>query len=255
MLEIVPAELLEEENLENTEAEEKDTPSESQSEQTEEQEEGSQPHEEESKDESKETAEDNTPFHKRWKKREEKLRMEYEDRFNTLQAELESLKSPKTEEKEGSVNIPSWFIGDEEAYKDYVSDREALKKEAIEAFREQERMEKEAKKKELETYESNYDDQILAIETATGRDLTDSDKNKLYNFIVNELSEDERPLKADGSYNLHAAYRMFRSQYPAEETTNQKKKLADMTIDGNPSSNDGEEKVWAVGDFTRNWRN
>lgn len=255
MFQAIPAELLEEENLENKEAEEKETPSESQPEQTKEQEEGSQPQEEEPKGESEETAEDNTPFHKRWKKREEKLRMEYEERFNSLQSELESLKAPKPSQSEESVNVPDWFVGDDVAYKSFLADREALKREAVEAFREQERQEKEEKKQELETYEKNYDDQLLSIEESIGRDISDSDKNKLYNFIVKELSEDERPLRADGSYNLHAAYRMFKSQYPEGEVSDEKKKLSDKTIEGKPPVvEDGYEKIWTPADFRQSWK-
>jgi len=207
----------------------------------------------EPKDESEEE-DDKTPFHKRWKKREEKLNSEWQTRFDAMQAELDGLKTnrsetPKKDDTE-TIDVPSWFLGDEEAYKSYLQDRKAERDELIKAVRESEKAEKEARKQELAEYESNYDNQLLSIEEGLKRDLSDNEKNRLLNFVVNELTEDERPLMSDGLYNLKAAYRMFVTQYPDTDVSKERKSVASKTVDGGSGEvNSSEPKVWSSKDF------
>ena len=257
---LVPADALpedffdEEEKPVNSEEQEEKNPADSQSEEEREKEKPSQQgdntgEESESKDSSNDDDE-NTPFHKRWKKREEKLNSEWQSRFEAMQARIDEMESRKSETTAATEElvIPSWFLGDEDAYKEYLAQEEMKQEKIIQSVLERERQQKEAYKRELDEYEKNYDDQLLQIEESIGKDFSDSDKNKLLNYIVNELDEDERPLMSNGLYNLKSAYKMFRSQYPENPVSDAKKKISDKTSTITPGVTI-EEKVYSSRDF------
>lgn len=214
------------------------------------------PKEDQEKDESKESeekhdgSEDNTPFHKRWKKREERLRAEYDSKLQDLEERLSKKDTNPKEDDQEDIKIPSWFIGDEDAYRDYLSEKKSEREKLFEEFELRKEQEKDEKERQVKEYENNYDEQIENLEESLGKDLSESERNKLFNFIVNELDEDERPLMSNGLYNIRAAYRMFNAQ-SSNEGNVAKKSASSKTMEGKNPLSESEEKIWTASDFRK----
>lgn len=214
---------------------EKETPSESQPEKE---------HEEvipepEKKEEAPEIKEEDTPFHKRWEKREEKLNTEWEEKFESYKRSLESTIEEKT--RKDDTTIPDWFselYGDNqiawEKYEKHEQERaEAIKRQVIE---EQE----QARKKEAEEstkWERWVDDEVKKL---SDEGLT-FDKNELIKTVI-----DYRPTDDKGNYDLRKAYDILEMKKAKDtvadkEKSDARKAIADTTTKttrGEPAKKD-----------------
>lgn len=158
--------------------------------------------------------EENTPYHKRWKQREAKLREEYE-------AEMERLKSELTSKSEPSAFAKDLYGDNEEGKKNLEDFKRQLvaeaKAEALMAVK-QEKLQYENAVKRSEAW---IDSQLEAL-TAEGKSY---DKNKLLKIV-----SDNQLLDAEGNWNIRAAHKIYEAENrPDTEKSQARKQLADTT--------------------------
>jgi len=169
--------------------------------------------------------EENTPYHKRWKQREAKLREEYETEMERLKSELSSKSEPSAfakdlygDNEDGKKNLDDWK-------KQIVSEAKA---EALLAVK-QEKLQYENAVKRSEAW---IDSQLEAL-TAEGRTY---DKNKLLKIV-----SDNQLLDAEGNWNIRAAYKIYEGENrPDTAKAQARKQLADTTTA--PSKGDTSKK-------------
>lgn len=158
--------------------------------------------------------EENTPYHKRWKQREAKLREEYETEMERIKAELTSKSEP-------SAFARDLYGDDDERKKNLEDFKKQLvaeaKAEALMAVK-QEKLQYENAVKRSEAW---IDSQLEAL-TAEGKSY---DKNKLLKIV-----SDNQLLDAEGNWNIRAAHKIYEAENrPDTEKSHARKQLADTT--------------------------
>lgn len=158
--------------------------------------------------------EENTPFHKRWKQREAKLREEYESQIRAIREEAQKgQKSP---------DFAKDIYGDNE---------EGLKK--VLAFEEQilQKAEQRALDRLLSQQREEQAKVHAAEEWLTGeldvlrKEGKQFDQNKLLKIVV-----DEKLVDTDGNWNLRAAFKLYEAESrPNAAKSVARKQLADST--------------------------
>jgi len=185
------------------------------------------------------TQEEDEPFHKRWKVREEKLKAELEQDFL---AKLEAQKQEfehKFAHKSDTPAIPEWFselYGENEvAWQKYQqhsqAEREQIKREIIE----EQRQEYVRQQEEIQKWDKWVDNEVVTLEEKIGTKLSKSDRNELIKTIL-----DFKPTDANNHYDFDAGYRIMQlnrlqTQAAQDDKKQARKELADTTIKGNSS--------------------
>jgi hypothetical protein len=180
------------------------------------------------------TQEEDEPFHRRWKVREEKLKNELEEKF---QSDLENYKR-EVEQKlpQGKQTAPQFLtdmVGENEQVAKNFSQYEQQLKESVkrEIFEEQERARVAAQKDE-QKWNSWIDSEVekLADEGHT------FDRNELLKTVL-----DYRPTDENNNYDFKAALKILQLQKPVVDNSKKtaaRKAIADTTV----SSPQGESE-------------
>ena len=158
--------------------------------------------------------EENTPYHKRWKQREAKLREEYETEMERLKSELTSKSESSAfakdlygDNEDGKKNLDEWK-------RQIVSEAKA---EALMAVK-QEKLQYDNAVKRSEAW---IDSQLEAL-TAEGKSY---DKNKLLKIV-----SENQLLDAEGNWNIRAAHKIYEAETrPDTAKSEARKQLADTT--------------------------
>lgn len=170
-------------------------------------------------EEKSEPEEKIVPLHK-----DERFR-EVLDENKRMKEQLNELSEFKTKVEpllERKTEIPSWFGGDEDQYRDFLADRETLKKEAkSEALKEFEER-NSSQSKAIAEANQYLEDSIKELESEGNK----VDRNKLLKVVMeNEL------IDSKGRWNYKAGFKLIQALEPAKDNTalNEKKKLAAST--------------------------
>ena len=221
---------------ENTNEDEKETPSQ--------QGDDSEDDSEEDDDAEKETDDNtvvedkDTPFHKRWAKREEKIREDYDKKIADLENRFKPQATPPAE-----VTLPSWWTtlaGDDDvskqAFEQYRAEdsqrRTEIKKELIEEQKNAEKQEKE----ESDKMNQWVDDEI-------GK-LKDSGKKFNKNELI-KIAVDYQPTDSQGNISLEKAFDIYQMQKQSKvdsTQTNKKKVIASDSASNGPDKKPGMMK-------------
>lgn len=158
------------------------------------------------------------PFHED-PKIQEYVNRQVESRTSKIREEIEQSISTKFSPKE-ETNIPSWFGGDENAWKAYQADQsriiEEAKTRAIAEIEARTQKEQERVKQANEWFEQS----VKEIES-TGLKV---DKNKLLKTTL-----DYQLVDTQGRWNFKAAAEILKAQEPKVDTTDKKKLAASTT--------------------------
>lgn len=173
------------------------------------------------KEEEPEPKEKIVPLHKDERFREvleenKKMKEQLEDL-----SEFKSKVEPFIKEKE-TIEIPSWFGGDENSYKAYLADRDKelnqAEERAFKRFNEQ----KSTESKMISEANQYLDDQVREIEETEGNKI---DRNKLLKIVM-----DKELIDSKGRWNYKAGYEFLKlMEKPKETNLDEKKKLAAST--------------------------
>ena len=207
------------------------------------------PVKEEPKVEGDNTPEDE-PFHKRWKEREDKLKQEFESKFNerdeSYRRELDELKAFKEETKAKlpeSNEVPDWFkelYGDNvSAYKKYAEHETALEEKRIERiFEKQQTLQKE-QAEQVTKWNQWMEGEVSKLGTKTGIDFMSMNdvlpSGQMGNLRRNELMQimlEYRPTDDKGNFNFDKGYEILENKKRLEidpAKSEARKKLADTT--------------------------
>jgi hypothetical protein len=206
---------------------EKETPAESQPEKEQEKEESVA--DDVLKDDPKEkiNTEENSPFHIRWQKREEKLKAEFEEKLEVYKKELEQTIEDKTKQEDS--NIPEWFTelyGDNQVAWSKYEQREKAREEEIEkrvltAYETKQQEQVDQSKK----WEKWVDDQVELLENE-GKKF---DRNELIKTVL-----DYRPTDEQGNFDLRKGYDIMEALKGKQDAVKtqaslERKKIADTT--------------------------
>lgn len=186
---------------------------------------------EETKDSDKKDA--NFADHPRWKEREDDWTKRFNDQERRHLDEIEKLRmefgqkggaGPKTE-KASPAEIPPWFGGDEEQWKQFLDWNQSLVSKAEENFRKSIAEKAEAEQKAIDEATKFFNDSVQSIEsdkTANPKGLK-VDRNKLLKFVLdNELVDTK------GRWNYRAGWIMMNGVHSASPDT-ERKKIAGAT--------------------------
>ena len=190
---------------------------------------------------------DNFADHPRWKERETDWTKRFNDQEERHTSELakiraEFLGSKGTDESKPAVpsnsptQVPSWFGGDEQQWKEFsewnnglISQAETRGKDA--AIKEIESKTK-AEQDAIKTATTYFNEQVTAIETdkTLNPKGTKVDRNKLMKFVLdNELVDTK------GRWNYRAGFQLMQGSAAASttKTVNEKKQIASATTSEN----------------------
>jgi hypothetical protein len=185
---------------------------------------------------------DGFQYHPAWKEREKK----WDSRFNEQEErhvnELQSLRTEFEEKLTSRItppesnlpeDIPAWFGGDESQWKQYKSYHQTMINNAKEAARNETLKEIEnrtsGEQKAIDDATKYFRSEVESLEETTGEKI---DRNKLLKFVLdNELVDTK------GRWNYKAGYRLMKAEVakPKTDALNEKKKLANGTVEGNKS--------------------
>lgn len=187
-------------------------------------------HDSETTEESKST---NFADHPRWKEREEG----WKERFNEQERRhaedmkqiMDKLEGKGSSPDETSSEIPSWFGGDEDQWKQYQADQKALIDQSRADWEKTQQEKTEAEQKAIQEATDYMNSEVQAIESdkALNPDGVKVDKNKLLKFTMdNELVDTK------GRWNYKAAFRLMQAgvKSATAETVREKKDIAGASI-------------------------
>lgn len=181
---------------------------------------------------------DNLDNHPRWKEREDDWTKRFNDQEVRHTQELEKLRTEFTGKFDGiktsaPQEIPSWFGGDEQAWKDFTNwNNQALAKAKEEARTEALKdinSKSEAEENAIKVATDYFTEQVGVIEfdktiNPKGEKV---DRNKLLKYTMDNDLVDSK-----GRWNYKAAFIMMRGQSTkANDTTDRKKLASDTTSD------------------------
>lgn len=177
--------------------------------------------------------------HPRWKEREYNWKTRFNEQEKRHQDELEALRNGSNQQKatpaapaaaDEDVEVPNWFNGDAQEYKEFLSWNQEQHRRILAAEREQQEKTQREEKERIETANKWFEGQVSAIEA--DKDLNPDgekvDVNKLLKFTMeNELVDTQ------GRWNYKAGYRMMRAQSAKgnQEGIAERKKIASATTD------------------------
>lgn len=183
----------------------------------------------------------NLADHPRWQEREN----DWKDRFNdqekrhtdeisALREEMESLKGNNNAAKgdDAPSEVPSWFGGDEQQWKEFVAWNESLAQKAQENAVKQVSSQQEAEQKAIQEATDYFNSEVSTIESdktlnPQGQKV---DKNKLLKSALdNELVDTK------GRWNYRAAWRLMQANVTnaKNDTIQEKKEIASATTSEN----------------------
>ena len=213
---------------------ETETPSESQPEKEQDKEEPNQGDTkvETEKPEDNTDKEEDTPFHIRWQKREEKLKADFEEKFEAYKREIGETIEEKIKPSDSS--IPDWFTelyGDNQVAWEKYEQREKAREEEIEqrvlkAYETKQKEQVEESKK----WEKWVDDQVAILETE-GKKF---DRNELIKTVI-----DFRPTDEQGNFDLRKGYDIMMALKGKQDETKTQASIARKTIADTTSKKTG----------------
>jgi hypothetical protein len=187
------------------------------------------------------TQEEEEPFHRRWKVREEKLKTELEEKFQRdlelTKQELEQRYAPKG--KQPAPQFLTDMVGDNEqvakSFNQY--ERDLIEKAKFEFSQEQERK-IQAQQQEEQKWNNWIDDQVESLKEE-GHQF---DRNELLKTVL-----DYRPTDQNNNYDFKAALKILQLQKPKESNKSvaAKKAIADTTTSGSQGESSPRDYVTA----------
>ena len=199
------------------------------------------------KTEDKKGGEDNFADHPRWKERE----TDWTKRFNEQETrhvdEIAKLRQ-EIDEKYGkkntgseSVQVPAWFGGDEDAWKEYLGflekQNEGILTKAEERALNRITAKQTEEQKAIDVATTYFNESVATIESdkTINPDGTKVDRNKLLKFTLDNDLVDSK-----GRWNYRAAFQLMKAGVTSTKnnSTDEKKKIAAATT----SENRAEEK-------------
>lgn len=184
---------------------------------------------------------DNFADHPRWKERES----DWTKRFNeqeerhvkelaTFRSEIdEKFKTNSNSNQSESVEVPSWFGGDEEAWKGFMTwnEQQVITKAKELALKDIESKTK-AEQKAIDDATQYFNDEVKSIENdktlnPQGQEI---DRNKLLKFALeNDL------VNSKGQWNYRAAFKTMGADkvFKAKQALNERQQIANATISDN----------------------
>ena len=184
---------------------------------------------------------DNFADHPRWKEREEDWKKRYNEQEERHTAELAKFREDidarfRTKPPDAPVEVPSWFGGDENSWKEFQiwnqthisKAKEEARTEALKEIETKSAMEQKA----IADATSYFQEQVAVIESdkAINPEGVKVDRNKLLKFVLdNELVDTK------GRWNYRAAFQMMKSGITSTkaDATNERKQIAGATTSEN----------------------
>ena len=202
-------------------------------------------------------SEKDIPFHQhpRWKEREEEWQKRYNEQDQRFQDMLSKIIQNKEQEQPKTVEIPAWFVGGEEEWKDYTKRQDEIEARAeerafkrIQAEKEKEqqaKMQEETLVKEATQYLEKSVEEIKNDSrlNPTGEEI---DVNKLVKYALDNYILDEQ-----GKWDYKKAYKYMKLEEPHEKPNANRKTVAGATTSGNKGE-DKERNYKTSEDFKRN---
>lgn len=183
--------------------------------------------------------------HPRWKEREDdwKGRFNEQEKRHTdeiakLREEIDGKIKTATKPADSPIEVPAWFGGDEEQWKQFQEWNQTLVGKAKDDARAETLAEIEnkstAEQKAIDDATTYFNEQVSMIETSKeiNPDGVKVDKNKLLKFVL-----DNDLVDSTGKWNYKAAFIMMKNQGTQAKSTatEEKKKIAGATLSENRS--------------------
>ena len=189
-----------------------------------------------------ENKEKNLADNPRWKEREDDWKKRYNDQEVRHTDEITKLREEVKGQIDGlnkdnsSTNVPEWFAGDEESYKQYLDDTQSLislsKKEVREELIKEFNSKSISEQKAISEATQYFNNIVNDLEAETGQKI---DKNKL-----SKITLDEQLVDIEGRWNYRAAFKIMNAvkSNRKDNIINEKKKIASDAV----SRNDSDDK-------------
>ena len=180
---------------------------------------------------------ENLADHPRWKEREDDWKGRFNDQEKRHGEELTKLREEVegrfkqfsgSNQNAGQVQVPAWFGGDEQAWKEYTAWHQTelgkAREEAVKEFKSK----SESEQKSIEEATKYFNDEVNTIEAdkALNPDGLKVDRNKLLKVALdNELVDTK------GRWNYKAAFKMMSAKevFQAKAALNEKREVANAT--------------------------
>lgn len=197
--------------------------------------------------EEKKGGEENFADHPRWKEREDDWTKRFNeqekrhvDELTKFRGEIDEKLKVKTESSE-STQVPAWFGGDEDAWKEYLGflekQNEGILSKAEERALNRITAKQTEEQKAIDVATTYFNESVATIETdkTINPDGTKVDRNKLLKFTLDNDLVDSK-----GRWNYRAAFQLMKAGATSvkSDSTDEKKKIAAATT----SENRAEEK-------------
>ncbi len=194
--------------------------------------------EDKTKTEDKKKADENFANHPRWKEREDDWSKRFNDQETRHTSEIEAIrkdietKFEQKREKLADSEIPEWFGGTDEQWKQYKAHEDSRLQQAED--RALKRLEEKATKeaKEIEESTKYMNDTVASLESdkTLNPDGAKIDRNKLF-----KICYDNDLVDTKGRWNYKAGFLMMKAN-PASanaDTIKEKKQIAGATVNDN----------------------
>ena len=173
--------------------------------------------------------------HPRWRERETDWKKRFNEQEERQTGEIAKLREEfedkigKVKPKE-SVEVPSWFGGDETQWKAYQRDLDERIGKAKEGAVKEITAKSEAEQKAIDEATKFFQDEVVAIESDKGLNPEGQklDRNKLLKFVLDNDLVDSK-----GRWNYKAGYKLMKAGVTSvkDKGIDEKKKLAGATTD------------------------
>lgn len=184
-------------------------------------------------------SDENSPFHKRWKAREENLKREMQEDFDRKLEEFrQSVQTEAPHSGEGNVEIPEWF---QDAYGDNPN--------IWEKFNKYEQARKDEIKREL-VQEQAAAIQAQQAESAHWEGWVESEIDRLASegkeFDRNELIQTilkYKPTNEENNFDFDAGFEIYQALHPTKQVNPAKSQARKQLADTATASAGGEKPV------------
>lgn len=173
------------------------------------------------------TAQENTPFHKRWAKREQKLTEDFDKKIADLKGEINK------PVEDTDVQMPQWFktlAGDDEiaqsAFKQYQAETRKSQTDLKKQWVEEQNQEIEQQKQETQKWNEWVDDEV---------DRLKGEGKKFNKKELLEIAVKYTPTGDDGQISIDKAYDIYQMQKTSKKDPSAAKKKA-IVSDSNSTS-------------------
>lgn len=177
----------------------------------------------------------NLPFHEhpRWKEREDSWNKRLADIKKESDDKIAALESRVAPTVEKEIDVPGWFGGDAEQYKQFLEDQKKLVSNAEQERIQEQQKQADNQKKLVEDATTEFNTALAAIETESGEKI---DPNKFLKFVMDEQFIDFQSKKWDYT----RAWKFYKIANPPKESNlGNRKAFADATLkDKNTGSTD-----------------